>query len=171
MWAKLGGKLRAARKDRNLTLREVAAQIGKSKSVVSAYESGSRPPSIATVCALADLYEFPTDRFLNSETLGGGRTRPQEPADESVIDVRRLGSLADSSPQIRPALELVESIQLLRGDLSPILTLRSGDQAFLQLLLKDRLADVFAAPVETKTPRLGSPSPSDHLLASGTNSN
>jgi len=49
-----GALLRQARQAAGLTQREVAARAGVQQSVVSAYESGGREPSLATLSSLVE---------------------------------------------------------------------------------------------------------------------
>ena len=49
-----GAVLRQARNAAGLTQREVAARAGVQQSVVSAYESGGREPSLATLSSLVE---------------------------------------------------------------------------------------------------------------------
>ena len=49
-----GALLRQARQAAGLTQREVAARAGVQQSVVSAYESGGREPSLRTLSSLVE---------------------------------------------------------------------------------------------------------------------
>ncbi|MDR3123762.1 MAG: helix-turn-helix domain-containing protein, partial [Treponema sp.] len=53
-----GGKIRAVRERRSLTLREVAEKAGVSESLVSQIERNRVSPAIDTLLALADALDL-----------------------------------------------------------------------------------------------------------------
>lgn len=57
-------KLRALREARNLTQKQVAARVGISKAMVSAYETASKAPSIDVLIRLARLYGVSVDYLI-----------------------------------------------------------------------------------------------------------
>src|SRR3712207_8306453 len=61
----LGGRLRQARLQANLSLREVARQLGVSASFVSQLETGNSQPSVATLFSLARLLGVSIDRLFD----------------------------------------------------------------------------------------------------------
>ena len=63
----LGGRLRQARLQANLSLREVARQLGVSASFVSQLENGKSQPSVATLYSLARLLGVSTDRLFDEQ--------------------------------------------------------------------------------------------------------
>ncbi|CCG03387.1 helix-turn-helix domain-containing protein [Blastococcus saxobsidens] len=73
----LGGRLRHARLQANLSLREVARQLGVSASFVSQLENGKSQPSVATLFSLARLLGVSIDRLFDEH---GGATLPAEAA-------------------------------------------------------------------------------------------
>ena len=63
----LGGRLRQARKRSNLSLRELARQLGVSPSFVSQLENGKSQPSVATLYSLTQLLGVSIDRLFDGE--------------------------------------------------------------------------------------------------------
>ena len=61
---RLGEILAELREDRGLTQRELSKQLHISSSTISAYETGSRLPSIETVFVFAKFYDVTTDYLL-----------------------------------------------------------------------------------------------------------
>ena len=57
----LGNKLKTLRIQRQMTLKDVACRVGVSKSIISAYENGSRRPSYEMLIKLARLFNVTTD--------------------------------------------------------------------------------------------------------------
>src|ERR671910_64088 len=79
----LGGRLRQARLQANLSLREVARQLGVSASFVSQLENGKSQPSVATLYSLARLLGVSIDRLFDEQERaargGGHRIRLDDP--------------------------------------------------------------------------------------------
>ena len=61
----LGGRLRSARQQRGLSLREVARQLDVSASFVSQIETGKSQPSVATLYAFAQLLQVSIDELFS----------------------------------------------------------------------------------------------------------
>lgn len=70
----LSQRLRAARTGKNLTLRELAANIGVSASLISQIETGKVQPSINTLYALATVLELSLDELLFPEGTAAAET-------------------------------------------------------------------------------------------------
>ena len=68
-----GALLRQARQAAGLTQREVAARAGVQQSVVSAYESGGREPSLATLSSLVEASGLTLEVHLGDELPTRGR--------------------------------------------------------------------------------------------------
>lgn len=84
----LGARLRRARLDAGMTLRELARQLGVSPSFVSQLENGKSQPSVATLYSLAQLLGVSIDRLFDVHAASStgsavarkaGRTTRQEP--------------------------------------------------------------------------------------------
>ena len=72
----LGTRLRQARLDANLTLRELARQLGVSASFVSQLENGKSQPSVATLYSLARLLGVSIDRLFDEQDGGSPAAGP-----------------------------------------------------------------------------------------------
>ena len=64
----VGRKLKKARELCDLTQVQVAEYLDVKREVISYYESGSRPISLAKLTALSDLYGYDIGYFLSDET-------------------------------------------------------------------------------------------------------
>ena len=62
-----GNKLKTLRLQKGLTQEELAHQIGMTKSVISAYETGIRMPSHETLILLARIFKVSTDYLLGMD--------------------------------------------------------------------------------------------------------
>src|ERR1700738_4250447 len=67
----LGGRIRAARSRRGLSLAELAASAGVSKSLVSQIERGIAAPSIDTLRRLASVLQVPVFSLFMEEPGDG----------------------------------------------------------------------------------------------------
>jgi transcriptional regulator with XRE-family HTH domain len=112
----LGSRLRQARLDSDMTLRELARQLGVSPSFVSQLENGKSQPSVATLYSLAQLLGLSIDRLFEGDALAGSSApdadatdplppmgRVPEPPDVTVpFDRARLASPADAWRETSP---------------------------------------------------------------------
>lgn len=73
---KLGSQLRQARLDQNMSLREMARQLGVSPSFVSQLENGKSQPSVATLYSLAQLLNVSIDRLFEAQQRPGVTQQP-----------------------------------------------------------------------------------------------
>jgi transcriptional regulator with XRE-family HTH domain len=73
--AEVGPRLRRLRARRGLTLTEVAAETGISKSTLSRLESGQRKPSLELLLPLAKAYHLPLDELVGAPPVGDPRVR------------------------------------------------------------------------------------------------
>jgi transcriptional regulator with XRE-family HTH domain len=123
----IGEKLRAARLDQNLSLRELAARAEVSPSLLSQIETGKVNPSVRSLHSIADALSVPIDHFFPNEnenegeagsvlTAGGGMTASEframqlaEPAENLDIGFESQ-ERAEESPVMhltaRPTIEL-----------------------------------------------------------------
>jgi transcriptional regulator with XRE-family HTH domain len=125
-----GGALRATRRQRGLTLREVAEASGRQfkPSALGGYERGERAISLERFTELSSVYGVPADRLLG-EILD--RVDPEGRV-EVVVDLSQLELIPGEEP--RRAAELVERVVSLRGEhLGNRVTLRAGDLEELAL--------------------------------------
>lgn len=80
----LGARLRQARLEAGMTVRELARQLGVSASFVSQLENDKSRPSVATLYSLAQLLGVSMDRLF--EERDGERDQPPTPATEATPD-------------------------------------------------------------------------------------
>lgn len=62
-------KLKALRKERNLTQEQVAEQLNLNRSTISGYETKDRQPCYQTLAALADLFHVTIDYLLDDDSV------------------------------------------------------------------------------------------------------
>ncbi len=116
--------LRAARRARGLTLRDVTSSShGRFKpSVLGAYERGERNISLSRFCELAQMYGVPADRMLADVFARLDPAGRQEIA----IDLNRLTLIPGEEGKV--VAEFVHRLKSQRGDyMTDVITLRSGD--------------------------------------------
>ena len=83
----LAERLRYLREETHYSQRGLAKRLGYSPSVISAYESGDRTPSVQALIALADVYHVSVDYLL-------GRTVPRQPQlDTTGLTTRQIEAL------------------------------------------------------------------------------
>ena len=75
----LGSRLRQARLQANLSLREMARQLGVSASFVSQLENGKSQPSVATLYSLAQLLGVSMDRLFEHQEPPATAPQPGAP--------------------------------------------------------------------------------------------
>jgi transcriptional regulator with XRE-family HTH domain len=114
----LGARLRQARLDAHLSLREMARQLGVSASFASQLENGKSQPSVATLYSLSQLLGVSIDRLfevqdpspaarpaLGATTVDGdGGGAPRTPREESIaVPVSRVDLGSPASAWERPS--------------------------------------------------------------------
>lgn len=67
---RLAGRIRELRRQRGLTLQEVAEAAGFSKGLLSKIETGGVSPPIATLAKLADALDLPIGEFFDGQEPG-----------------------------------------------------------------------------------------------------
>ena len=122
----LGGRLRAARRQRGWSLGEVESYTkGEYKaSVVGAYERGERAISVQRFVRIAEIYGVPAADLLPVAEREGG----------VAIDLDAIG--AESSDEI--VERYLAAIQLLRKE-STSAEVRYADKAVISSLLQSRM--------------------------------
>ena len=73
--AEVGPRLRRLRERRGVTLTELAATTGISKSTLSRLETGQRKPSLELLLPLAETYHLPLDELVGAPAVGDPRVR------------------------------------------------------------------------------------------------
>lgn len=64
----IGVRIKLLRTRNNLTQTELAKKLNISKSIISAYEKGSRIPSVDTLIHLSDIFDVPVGAFFTYPT-------------------------------------------------------------------------------------------------------
>jgi transcriptional regulator with XRE-family HTH domain len=73
--AEVGPRLRRIRTRRSMTLTQLAAMTGISKSTLSRLESGQRKPSLELLLPIAQAHQVPLDELVGAPTVGDPRIR------------------------------------------------------------------------------------------------
>lgn len=143
---RVGGRLRAIRKQKRLSLQDVEASSEQEfkASVLGAYERGERAISVPRLQRLASFYAVPVDQLLPREDeigpdsvidLDAGTISRSGP-DESkvIIDLSRLQSMDSADAQL--LTRYLGYIQVQRGDFNGrMLTVRRDDLRAIACLL------------------------------------
>jgi transcriptional regulator with XRE-family HTH domain len=143
---KVGGRLRAIRKQKRLSLQDVEASSDQEfkASVLGAYERGERAISVPRLQRLARFYAVPVDQLLPREDDVGpdavidldSGTVTRSGADDSkvIIDLGRLQQLGSADAQL--LTRYLGYIQVQRGDFNGrMLTVRRDDLRAIACLL------------------------------------
>ncbi|MEO6511918.1 MAG: XRE family transcriptional regulator [Nocardioides sp.] len=72
---RVGPRLRSVRRERGVTLTDLAERTGISKSTLSRLENGKRRPSLELLLPLADAYRVPLDDLVGAPEVGDPRIR------------------------------------------------------------------------------------------------
>lgn len=144
---KVGGRLRAIRKQKRLSLQDVEASSEQEfkASVLGAYERGERAISVPRLQRLACFYAVPVDQLLPREDAVGpdsvidlesgtvtGRTNPDD--SKVIIDLHGLSSMGSNDAQL--LTRYLGYIQVQRGDFNGrMLTVRRDDMRAIACLL------------------------------------
>ena len=73
--ADVGPRLKRVRNQRDVTLTELAATTGISKSTLSRLESGQRKPSLELLLPIAEAFRIPLDELFGAPEVGDPRIR------------------------------------------------------------------------------------------------
>jgi transcriptional regulator with XRE-family HTH domain len=73
--AEVGPRLKRARAKRGITLTELAAATGITKSTLSRLEAGQRKPSLELLLPIAKAHQVPLDELVGSPEVGDPRVR------------------------------------------------------------------------------------------------
>jgi transcriptional regulator with XRE-family HTH domain len=89
--AEVGPRLKQARTQRDVTLTELAAATGISKSTLSRLESGQRKPSLELLLPIAQAHRLPLDELVGAPDIGDPRIRlkPQKRNGRVVVPLTR----------------------------------------------------------------------------------
>jgi transcriptional regulator with XRE-family HTH domain len=108
----VGSRLRAIRAQREITLMELSARTGISKSTLSRLENGQRRPSLELLLPLAHAYGVPLDDLVGAPDVGDARIRlkPRRVKGRTVLPLTPPGGIqawkiliptTQSTPQLR----------------------------------------------------------------------
>jgi transcriptional regulator with XRE-family HTH domain len=132
---RVGGRLRAIRKQRGLSLQDVRRlSEGEFKAaVVGAYERGERSLSLPRLHRLARFFQVPISQFLPQDEEGERAIEPL-PSGGVTIDLNRLERMSGTDSVIFN--RFLRSIQMMRQDFNgKVLTIRRDDLRLLALLI------------------------------------
>jgi len=125
----IGEKLRSARQQQSLSLRELAGKANMSASMVSQIETGKAYPSVRSMYNIAAALSLPIDYFFPEQN--GGSAPPQEetpPADKLTASEMRETAL-NWSPGVSPAEYTPPAAviaQVLHASARPTIQLKGG---------------------------------------------
>jgi transcriptional regulator with XRE-family HTH domain len=89
--AEVGPRLRNIRRQRGVTLTELAEVTGISKSTLSRLESGHRKPSLELLLPISAAHQVPLDELVGAPKVGDPRVRfePRTLGDRTVVALTR----------------------------------------------------------------------------------
>src|SRR3982751_1559811 len=89
--AGVGPRLKRARAQRGVTLTELAAATGISKSTLSRLEAGQRKPSLELLLPIAQAHRVPLDELVGAPEVGDPRVRftPRRRNGRTVVPLTR----------------------------------------------------------------------------------
>lgn len=92
--AEVGPRLKQIRVRRGLTLTELAAATGISKSTLSRLETGQRKPSLELLLPIAQVHQVPLDELVGAPEVGDPRIRlaPRKRKGRIVVPLTRQPS-------------------------------------------------------------------------------
>lgn len=111
-YSEMGDHLRSARRRRHLSLRDLAARLGLSPSLISQVETGRAKPSVSTLYAIANELDVSLDELLFNDAGRAGRGVADAPL--RVVD-------SEAVPAPRPTASPVQ-----RADDRKVIRLASG---------------------------------------------
>jgi len=94
--AEVGPRLKRVRTQRNITLVDLAAATGISKSTLSRLESGQRKPSLELLLPIAQAHKIPLDELVGAPEVGDPRIhlKPQARNGRVVVPLTRQRRVA-----------------------------------------------------------------------------
>ncbi|MDE7306200.1 MAG: helix-turn-helix domain-containing protein [Clostridia bacterium] len=93
---KIGKFIKATRKEKNLTQREVAEKLSISEKTVSKWETGNGLPEVSLMLPLCELFEVSVNELLSGERLD--EKQYHKKAEENIMDL--LKEKAESKKKI-----------------------------------------------------------------------
>jgi transcriptional regulator with XRE-family HTH domain len=103
--AEVGTRLRRIRAERGVTLTELAASTGISKSTLSRLESGQRRPSLELLLPISAAHQVPLDELVGAPKVGDPRVRmePRQFGDRTVVALTRQPGGPQAYKMVIPA--------------------------------------------------------------------
>ena len=98
----LGQRLREAREQQRIGLRELARRLGLSPSLISQIETGKSEPSINTLFAMVSELELSVNEIVFDPQLGSGRSQPDATSPARDSSVTAAGEPIPTEPPNSP---------------------------------------------------------------------
>ena len=119
----IGEKLRGARRQRHLSLRELARKSNISASMLSQIETGKAYPSVRSIYTIAEALGLPVDYFFPEQNGGAA---PQAGNESSGSNEMTAGEMHEASFNRSAALQPLEAVQVLHLSARPMIQLKGG---------------------------------------------
>jgi transcriptional regulator with XRE-family HTH domain len=102
--AEVGPRLRRVRRQRGVTLEELAEATGISKSTLSRLESGQRKPSLELLLPISAAHQVPLDELVGAPKVGDPRVRfePRMFGDRTIVALTRQPGAPQAYKMIIP---------------------------------------------------------------------
>ena len=102
--AEVGPRLKRVRTQRRVTLADLSAATGISKSTLSRLESGQRKPSLELLLPIAQAHQVPLDELVGAPEVGDPRVRlqPRRRGDLIVMPLTRRPGGIQAFKMIHP---------------------------------------------------------------------
>jgi transcriptional regulator with XRE-family HTH domain len=116
--AAIGARLRSLRRDRSLTLAELAAKTGISESTLSRLESGQRRPNLELLLPLGRALHVSLDEIVEPPTTGDPRVhlRPYKAWGRTIVPLTTRAGGIQAFKQVLPATKRPEKPSLRHHD-------------------------------------------------------
>jgi transcriptional regulator with XRE-family HTH domain len=110
-------RLKQARLHRRMTLTEVTASTGISKSTLSRLENGQRRPTLELLLALSQLYRVPLDDLVGAPEVGDPRIRvkPRRVKGRTVLPLTRQPGGVQAWKIVIPSSKVVPELRAHDG--------------------------------------------------------
>lgn len=111
----IGNFIKALRKEKSLTQRELAEMLNISEKTVSKWETGSGLPEVSLMLPLCELLEISVNELLSGERLDANRY--QEKAEENIVSIFSDKTVPKKTEEdkMKKILYILGSIEVLLG--------------------------------------------------------
>ena len=115
--SQVGPRLRQLRAHRGMTLTDVAARTGISKSTLSRLESGQRRPSLELLLPLTKTYRVPLDDLVGAPEVGDPRIRlkPHSRNGRTVVPLSRQPGGVQAWKMVIPKAQAAPELKTHEG--------------------------------------------------------